>query len=146
MTDTSFAVRSADIAHDTIDGESVVIDMAQGVYYRFAGAAALAWQGLVDGAGTDALAALLHARYDADPGVVAAEIRRFVEVLSAEGLIHPLADVPASQVVVPEAAGGRPAFEGLAVHRFSDLQELFWIDPVHEVDDTGWPQRAMPGA
>jgi hypothetical protein len=33
-------------------------------------------------------------------------------------------------------------FPGLAIHRFTDLQELLFLDPVHEVDDEGWPMRA----
>lgn len=142
MTSRFFAVRSTDIAHDAIDGESVIIDMAQGVYYRLEGAAALAWQALIDGTGTARIAADLSARFAADEAAVAAEVDRFVDDLQANGLIEPRADAAESSSPIAALAERAP-FAGLVVHRFTDLQELFWIDPVHQVDEAGWPHRAL---
>jgi hypothetical protein len=31
------------------------------------------------------------------------------------------------------------------MQRFSDMQGLLLVDPIHEVDDTGWP-HTQPGA
>ena len=28
---------------------------------------------------------------------------------------------------------------------FSDMQELFLVDPIHDVDDAGWPSRPPEG-
>lgn len=143
MTSRFFTVRSTDIAHDAIDGESVIIDMAHGVYYRLEGAAALAWQALLDGAGTARIAADLGTRFAADEALVAAEVDRFVDALQANGLIEPCADAPDAPAPAPLPLAERGPFAGLVIHRFTDLQELFWIDPVHQVDDSGWPHRAL---
>ncbi len=43
-----FFVRPDDIVHDTIEGETVVIDLRSGVYFRFEGAATHAWAALVE--------------------------------------------------------------------------------------------------
>jgi hypothetical protein len=142
MTSRFFTVRSTDIAHDAIDGESVIIDMARGIYYRLDGPTAVAWQALLEGAGTMRIAAMLTARFAAEEPAVAAEVDRFVDELHANGLIEPR-DEADEAVPAIGAVAERAPFAGLVVHRFTDLQELFWIDPVHQVDDAGWPHRAL---
>ena len=39
------------------------------------------------------------------------------------------------------AGAPKQAFEGIVINRFEDLDELLTIDPVHEVQDEGWPHR-----
>lgn len=143
MTARFFSVRSTDIAHDSIDGESVIIDMARGIYYRMDGAAALAWQAVQDGAGTDAIATALASRFGLDPATAAAEVDRFVDELSENDLLRPADPRPDTGLAL--APGASTPFSGLVIHRFTDLQELFALDPVHQVDQTGWPHRALTG-
>ena len=37
-----------------------------------------------------------------------------------------------------EASEKRP-YVPPQIERFTDMQELLLLDPIHEVDDTGWP-------
>jgi hypothetical protein len=30
------------------------------------------------------------------------------------------------------------------VERFTDMQDLLLLDPIHDTSDMGWPQRASP--
>ncbi len=43
--------------------------------------------------------------------------------------------------VVPQApsTGSRAPFSGLRLQRYNDLEVMLLADPIHEVDDTGWP-------
>lgn len=41
---------------------------------------------------------------------------------------------------VPPAV--RAPYARLALTKYTDMQELLLLDPVHEVDDEGWPSRA----
>ena len=42
-----------------------------------------------------------------------------------------------------ELPGGPPAskpdFQEPALQKYTDMEDLLLLDPIHEVDDTGWP-------
>jgi len=149
-----FGVRSADVVHETIDGETVIVDMAFGTYYRLEGAAAAAWQRLAAGASAADLDLHLLERFDAPPAEIESAVGGFLASLADYQLIAPRASAeardaaaaaPADAAAQPMAGAGtaKRAFPGMAVHRFTDFQELFFIDPVHEVDETGWPAQPL---
>ena len=52
-------------------------------------------------------------------------------------------DAPFGQALV-EAGRARPEIVGLTADlgKYTDMQELLLLDPVHEVDEAGWPNRA----
>jgi hypothetical protein len=140
----AYIIRPSGVAHETIDGETVIIDMQQGTYYRLEGAASVAWENLSSGATVEQLSANLAARFVGDTAAIGTQVAEFLEALRAFNLIVPLdgkepVATPKLENAIPKLANTGTTFPGLAVHRFTDLQELFWIDPVHEVDDTGWP-------
>ncbi len=133
-----FVVRGNDVAHETIDGETVIIDMAEGTYYRLEGGAALVWSQIIDGATEGEVLAMLADQFDAGPGGLETELRRFLsELVDYKLIVGKERHGTAPGVAMNGSA--RASFSGLAIHRFTDLKELFWLDPVHEVDDTGWP-------
>jgi hypothetical protein len=41
----------------------------------------------------------------------------------------------------PEA---KPTFKELSLRTFTDLQELLLLDPIHDVDEVGWPAPLPP--
>jgi hypothetical protein len=137
-----FAIRSPDVVHETIDGETVIIDMASGAYYRLELAAAETWQCLAAGASAADLCAALGRCYEAPAERIEAAVDAFLAELAGHNLIAngQRAAGPAPAPAAEPAS--RLPFPGLAIHRFTDLQELLFLDPVHEVDDEGWPMRA----
>ena len=60
------AVLTDQVVHETIDGETVVIDLASGSYFSLEGSAALAWERLVLGEDLATTARLLAERYGAE--------------------------------------------------------------------------------
>jgi hypothetical protein len=147
MEKRGYIVRPSGVAHETIDGETVILDMQKGTYYRLEGVACIVWEQLAAGASLEQLCSGLAARFTTAPETLERQLLEFLDGLRTDNLIvahetngstaaPPIADVPMSDV--------RAAFPGLSIHRFTDLQELFLLDPVHEVDDTGWPSASPP--
>ena len=183
-----FSVRRDDVVHDTIEGETVVIDLRSGIYFRFDGAATHAWNVLLGGATEDELVDLVAASYAAPREAIAAQVHEFLIALYRDGIIRretrsaaapdgaasgprlgaqdeataqarlgapeppreapgePFAGLPLERFdqlrpLVGGRADGRLPFDGMMLNRFEDLDELLTIDPVHEVEDTGWPHR-----
>jgi hypothetical protein len=133
----AFFVRPDDVVHDTIDGETVVIDLQRGVYFRFDGAATHTWALLQDRATEAELVDRLAAAYAAPREAIAAQVHDFLITLYRDGIIRRearSATAPARAEAQPEPdapavsgeAPGQP-FVGLAVERFDQLQPLVGI-------------------
>ena len=139
---TRYVVRSPAVVHESIDGEAVIINLESGTYFSADGASAIAWQRIVGGASAADLAMAIAERYDGDPDGIGAAVVQFIEQLSQEGLIRPaelVEEDPAPAAAAASPAAARPAFSHLTLRGFTDLQELLLLDPIHEVDETGWP-------
>ncbi len=70
--------------------------------------------------------------------------------LGREGLVERSEGAGESVAPDPAAARGNGhqdslAFEAPKLEKFTDMQDLVLLDPVHEVDDVGWP-AARPDA
>jgi hypothetical protein len=132
---------SADVVHDVIDDQVVVVRLDTGVYYGLEGVASLAWAWLERGASLEQLHAFLRQRFpEAD---IDGSLTAFVDQLQAEGLLAPDDDVAGAGTVDAVGALTRAAvpaaFVAPRLEKYTDMQELLLIDPVHETDERGWP-------
>jgi hypothetical protein len=119
------------------DDELVLANYDSGLYYSLADSAAKIWLALKAGASDRTIVAAFTRKFPAATGIET-EVRNFIDKLLAEGLI-----VPAEK-----GDEGEPSLESLSdfrppvLERFDDLKELLLLDPVHDVDDAGWPVKA----
>jgi hypothetical protein len=137
----AFRIDDPKVVHEVFDDEVVIINLETGVYYSVACLAADVWTSIGE---SEDLIRDLAARYRRPAADVEAVIRPFLDRLVDEGLIVP--DLRADGDPPPRAGAGRaatpaPAFETPVLHKYSDMQELLLLDPIHEVDDVGWPVR-----
>jgi len=128
------------IMHETIDGEVVVVNLDNGTYYSFDGVGGQIWELLGEGATLDALQARLAAHYQGVPAQIADSVARFLARLRDEGLVR-VGDGEAGAAAGPVAAGNgeRPVFAEPDLQKYTDMEALLLADPIHEVDDAGWP-------
>lgn len=134
-----FCIDAANIMHEIIEGEVVVVNLESGTYYSLDAVGADLWGRLTAGSTLDALVDDTTARYGAERAIVAHGVAEFLRHLEREKLI----------VVAPAGDGTGPA-NGTAVaptrpyadpvlHKYTDMEELLLVDPIHEVEDSGWP-------
>lgn len=119
-------VNSPDVVHETFDDEAVVLHLGTGNYYSLNDAGKIIWEYLQGGRSVAAVFGAANGH--------SAEVERFVCELLEEGLMveaGPAQDMGA-RVTLPDAAP--------ALRRYTDMQALFLVDPIHEVQDSGWPQ------
>lgn len=130
--------------HEEMDGEVVVVNMDTGNYYSLSKVGATVWNMIGERATTDDILNALCERYSGDPEDIRRTTGAFLEKLQAEQLIaasevEKAGAVSAGQEV--QAAGEKQPFEEPALERYSDMQELLLLDPIHDVDESGWPNR-----
>lgn len=144
--DLPLRVAHANIHSKIFDDEVVIIDMLSGVYFSLRGAAVDMWRLLEPGASPDAIVAALTTRYEAPGETVSAAARAFLALLATEGLIIAgTTAVSAGVAACGDApAPARTAFVPPELERFTDMQDLLLLDPIHEVTDSGWPHNSPP--
>jgi hypothetical protein len=126
-------------ACELFDGELVIAHYGSGLYYSISQSGALIWQGLRHGLSDVEVEGWLARHYDGQADDIRTAVPAFIARMCEEGLLAPHNE-GATGPELPVLNGGR--FETPEVERFDDLQELLLVDPVHEVDPTGWPRRA----
>jgi len=141
--DRSFCVASKNVHSQKFDDEIIILDTKSGVYFSLRTSAVDIWSQIEACAPQSAIAAALIARYDADPDMIVAAVDRCLADLLKDGLIREASATGpvASDTVSSES---RKPFVEPSIERFSDMQNLLLLDPVHEVSDEGWPQQ--PGS
>ncbi len=128
-------------ASELFDGELVIADYGSGLYYALSPSATLVWQALGAGLGEGEVVTWLAAHAALPRDELAAQVHGVVKRLLDEGLLLPI-DAPAGAGTAALPALPPAPFAPPQIERFSDLQELMLLDPVHDVADAGWPQRA----
>ena len=124
------------VKHDRLDDEVMVIDLESGAYFAFTQAAADAWALLAAGLDPAAAALRLGGRYEVAPATAATDVAHFAAELIAEGLLVEGDSSGDPQLAIPAA---RLPWTAPSTERFDDLADLLLLDPVHEVDASGWP-------
>lgn len=135
---------------ELVEGEVIAIDLDRGSYYSLVGPAAEVWSALIAGrSGQEILAAANSAPASAAPAsasakanpALAAKLQGFVKSLLAEQLLRRAAPQDVGAGGAPLAAIAPWTEDGLRFERFTDMQDLLILDPIHEVDDeAGWPK------
>ena len=126
------------VTHERLDDEVIAINLETGAYYALDEVAADCWVLSAAGGEIDELVGAVTARYEVAESQARSDITTFLEQLVAEGLVVtgegelappvPLAPLPAKKPY------GAPA-----VQKYDDLEDLLLLDPIHEVDEAGWP-------
>jgi hypothetical protein len=135
-----YRVDGRTVAHETIDGEVIMIHLVLGNYFSLDGLGADLWAMVVQGQGRDATIASLEAAYEAEPGQIAATVDELLEKLAAEELVVAApAEGSGTAASNGAPAAERKPFKEPELQKYTDMQDFLLVDPIHEVDETGWP-------
>ena len=126
------------VTHERLDDEVIAINLETGAYYALDDVAADCWIVAAGGAEVDDLVAIVVERYEVDEPRAREEIQRFVDELVDERLVMTDDGVHGGAPSLPAATGQRP-YVTPAVQKYDDLEDLLLLDPIHEVDEAGWP-------
>ncbi len=145
MPDKAFEVNEPVVISETVDGETVIINLDRGTYYclKFSGPAI--WEGIQRAAPLPEIARMLRATFDAPDVDVESEISQLIGRLASEELIRPAQASTSSALDGSAANGVREAFRAPVLERFDDMEAMLLLDPIHDVDDEGWPHLPDQG-
>lgn len=131
-----FRVQTPKVISETIDGETIIINLESGHYFSLNHSGGQIWNDLQAGYSTEQISELLQRRYPELAAAVAA-VQDFLGSLLAEGLIVATEGASAPQAL--EVGEPNVPYEKPALQKYEDMQDLLLLDPIHEVDEMGWP-------
>jgi Coenzyme PQQ synthesis protein D (PqqD) len=142
-SDSRLGINAGRVFHQALDGEVIIIDYDTGAYYSTDKAGAEVWGWIARGATLRQIVEALTQQYYGDSTTISTAVSQFIDELASEALIVPKQDAPDARVA--ESKHGeptdRPAFEAPALHKYTDMQDLLLVDPIHQVSESGWPAK-----
>jgi coenzyme PQQ synthesis protein D (PqqD) len=141
MTSTScFRVNTPDVVHEVIEGEAVIVNLSNGVYYSVDRSGADIWELIEARTPAPAIVDALADRYACSREDIQTGVDHFLSQLQAESLIVPDGDqaIGPSPLTAATPDGYRPRFETPTLQRYTDMEDLLLLDPIHDVDEQGW--------
>lgn len=134
------------VVSETIEGETIVIHLKTGTYYSLERTAVDIWQVIEVGITLGELLTGMRQWYDqnTEEEEMETSTRHFIKNLIQEELIvvdpnfQKDSENQSSrlQAAIETSVFTIPTFE-----KYTDMQDLLLLDPIHEVDISGWPER-----
>ena len=143
MENQRFRINTPTVTHETIDGEAVIINLDSGNYYSLVEAGSFIWALVDKGASASEVQDVVQLSYEGDAADIDQGVQQLLAQLQQENLIVPVDGTPGvdlTDLTASHNGQGKPSFKAPALNKFSDMQELLLLDPIHDVDDTGWPK------
>jgi hypothetical protein len=141
-----YRFNSPPVVAETLDGEATIVDLDSGTYYALNQSGSLIWEELGRGAEAGDIAETLASTYGLESNEAEAAVEELTTRLSELSLIVPLDGA----AIDPEPAKSNghliADYAPPELSTFTDMQELLLLDPVHEVDESGWPTSAKPAS
>lgn len=153
-SDTTFTIDRDRIMYETLDDETIVIDLGTGTYYSIGGCGVGLWAAVADGTPLGVVVEDTELRY---PGVASLPdiVHAWINQLCDEGLVQIVGGAVAGnqqkaaaddrhQAPNPADGADPSVFRPPVLSRYTDMQALLLLDPVHEVDaGAGWPSASV---
>lgn len=140
-----FRINSPKVVHETIDGEVIVVNLDLGDYYSLVKVAVDVWHGIERGISQEKLIAEISDSYEGSYEEIQAAVYSFLEKLQLEKLI--VSQTEDTDNITNNGNGqdythqsaDKAKFEPPTLEKFTDMEDLLLLDPIHEVEETGWP-------
>jgi hypothetical protein len=134
-----YEINAPAVISEPMDEELVVINLDSGCYYSLNKTAARLWNHLERGCSINQIARQMALLYGSEEASVLADFTSFVERLLRENLIRRGSGGKTNELFLPETLC--ESYLKPSLEKYSDMQEMLLLDPIHEVSEAGWPHK-----
>ena len=129
-----YRINSPKVIHQTFDTEVVIVNLESGNYYSVGGSGIDIWRLLEAGKSRDEITKVFAANPENT-----AKMESFLDEIEREQLVVAAPDNSAAREVASPKSFVAPTIE-----KFTDMRDLLLLDPIHELDESGWPKNLPP--
>lgn len=126
------------IISDVFGEEVVLVNLESGVYYSLRYSATQIWNRLINQYSPTEILTDLIQIYQVDENDLMSDINLFFTQLLEDKIIK-IASETEKKSIEFNSKGILVNYTSPVVEAFSDMQEILLLDPVHDVDKSGWP-------
>lgn len=116
------------VAAKVMDGEAILINLSTGAYYSMSTTGGFIWSLIERRISIDNIITAVTNQYEVDRPRAVADILRLGEELRTEGLVA-VSTGATDTGMAPPTAGDRLSYEEPKLQKFTDMAEMFALDP-----------------
>jgi hypothetical protein len=141
--DRIFKPNAPAVVSEIIDGEAVIMHLKSGNYYSTEHVGSQIWAWIERGCSRSQMLDRMRVQYPVSLSELAASLDAFLAQLVAQDLVREVTGAPTTVATAdsPPTNGAARAFAAPQLNVYSDMKDLLLLDPIHDVDQVGWPTR-----
>ena len=133
-----YKIKSNAVIHELLNDEVILANLDTGVYYSIRGTGVPIWQLLILGKNRDFIAAQFLEKYNTESTL---QLGSFVDQLVEEELLVPESDDREIATAPLQEFRWPNSFSAPLLEKYEEMKSLLMLDPIHEVDEQGWPAK-----
>lgn len=126
------------VSSELFEDEAVIVNLENGNYYSYSASGIDVWKFLKNGVELAELKKKFSDKYGFDSSQET-EFEQLILNLKEEGLVVETNEK--SDSLNDQITFRYDQFTSPALNKFTDMQDLLLLDPIHDVDATGWPMQ-----
>lgn len=134
-----YEINAPAVISEPMEDEVVVINLDNGCYYNLNMTAAQVWNYLDQGYSLNSIASYAEKIYPGETANIRSDLKLFIKRLIDEQLVREAESRNVGEIHADGFDG--QAYEKPDFEKFSDMQEMLLLDPIHEVSEAGWPHQ-----
>lgn len=140
-----YSLNEPDVIQETVEGATLIVHNRSGTYYSLEGSGTVIWNALLAGHPVAAIEDWFAGGSEGERATVREGMAKFIDALVSENLIVPTTGGATAASGAWERKEPKPTFASPELRKFTDMQELLLVDPIHDVQpEAGWPVRKDP--
>jgi hypothetical protein len=144
MTKDEFLrINEPNVVHDTIDGETIILNLETGNYFSLDGTGVLIWEWIrMTGDWKPAVEKMAKE----NPGLdeeIRQSVSAFITLLMEENLLATAKNKDITEIsdeLENSLILAARDYKAPVLNKYTDMQELLLLDPIHDVNEQGWPE------
>lgn len=134
----SYEVTSTAVIHELLDNEIIIANLDTGSYYSLRGSGIPIWQLLISGHDLASITSIFKQKFHLD---ITEQLLSFIDLLMKESLIVAISPNGIANVLPPNLVWPSE-YSPPSLEKYEEMKNLLMLDPVHEVDEQGWPSKS----
>lgn len=118
-----------DVAAKVMDGEAIIINLANGIYYSMDKVGGLIWEVLAGAHSLEEVVSAVIARYDVSREQAQADVERLAAELLQENLLTMINDGGAVEKISAQEGQQKLPYEAPVLNIYRDMGDLLALDP-----------------
>lgn len=131
------------VIHEIIEGEAILVNLETGSYYSSDQVGAVIWDGIENGMGAEQIVTAVSQAYTGDASAIETGVNAFLQQLQDERLVLADATPPEKKgELIASLPNDKPPFATPVLKKYTEMEDLLLLDPIHDVDAAGWPHKS----